>query len=236
MSMMCNSLLVVVGVLGGLCSVCTLSVDSWWLGWFSWSSLVVLSSGVGWWLVFGYEMQGIPLLGLLWCYKGSSSVSSIDLVKGSGTGSVMLFGYGLVGGVLLYIGLGGSWFGSGHVMSVCSVGNSGRSVMCGDKFNSSLWWAGGMKLALFPVHSWLCKVHVESSTVGSVLLAGVGMKLGMKVQECSGVMVGCVRDGLMGLCMVGGMVAIVGLVGVSVDSKRWVASFSVGHVHLLMVL
>lgn len=35
-----------------------------------------------------------------------------------------------------------------------------------------------VKVALYPLHVWLGKVHGECSTVGSVLLAGVGLKLG----------------------------------------------------------
>jgi len=36
----------------------------------------------------------------------------------------------------------------------------------------------GVKLCVVPLHVWLGKVHAEASTVGSVLLAGVGLKLG----------------------------------------------------------
>jgi NADH:ubiquinone oxidoreductase subunit 4 (subunit M) len=38
--------------------------------------------------------------------------------------------------------------------------------------------SGSVKVALYPLHVWLGKVHGECSTVGSVLLAGVGLKLG----------------------------------------------------------
>lgn len=38
--------------------------------------------------------------------------------------------------------------------------------------------AGSVKLALAPFHVWLGKVHTESSTVGSVLLAAMSLKTG----------------------------------------------------------
>lgn len=38
-----------------------------------------------------------------------------------------------------------------------------------------------VKLAVVPLHVWLGKVHAEASTCGSVLLAGVGLKLGWVV-------------------------------------------------------
>lgn len=37
----------------------------------------------------------------------------------------------------------------------------------------------GVKIPIFPVHLWLPEAHVEASTVGSVLLAGILLKLGV---------------------------------------------------------
>lgn len=36
----------------------------------------------------------------------------------------------------------------------------------------------GVKLPMFPVHLWLPEAHVEASTAGSVLLAGILLKMG----------------------------------------------------------
>jgi formate hydrogenlyase subunit 3/multisubunit Na+/H+ antiporter MnhD subunit len=49
---------------------------------------------------------------------------------------------------------------------------------------------GGVKLSVVPLHVWLGKVHAEASTVGSVLLAGVGLKLGWVVAAWCGPMLG----------------------------------------------
>src|SRR5207253_4890774 len=52
-------------------------------------------------------------------------------------------------------------------------------------FRSFQWWvflammAGfAIKVPLFPVHTWLPVAHVEAPTAGSVLLAGVLLKMG----------------------------------------------------------
>jgi NADH:ubiquinone oxidoreductase subunit 4 (subunit M) len=37
----------------------------------------------------------------------------------------------------------------------------------------------GIKVPIFPFHSWLPEVHGEASTYGSVILAGILLKLGM---------------------------------------------------------
>ena len=55
---------------------------------------------------------------------------------------------------------------SGHV---CAIRELGVMLVC---------VAACVKLAVVPLHIWLGKVHAEASTVGSVLLAGVGLKLG----------------------------------------------------------
>lgn len=100
----------------------------------------------------------------------------------------------------------------------------------------ALWLAGGVKIALVPVHVWLCKVHVECSTLGSVLLAGLAMKSGYYIHRlwCE-LLWGCCT-GLWLIAMIGGGLVI----GIStqwqVDSKRWIAMYSVGHVQCLYLI
>jgi len=42
----------------------------------------------------------------------------------------------------------------------------------------ALFFAFGVKIPMFPVHVWLPEAHVEAPTVGSVLLAGILLKMG----------------------------------------------------------
>ena len=48
------------------------------------------------------------------------------------------------------------------------------------KFFGFLWSVGfGIKVPIFPFHIWLPEVHTEASTSGSVILAGIFIKLGI---------------------------------------------------------
>ena len=48
------------------------------------------------------------------------------------------------------------------------------------KLFALLWYIGfGIKIPLFPFHGWLPEVHAEASTAGSVVLAGILLKLGI---------------------------------------------------------
>lgn len=107
------------------------------------------------------------------------------------------------------------------------------------------WWlflgllAGfAVKVPLFPVHTWLPLAHTEAPTAGSVILAGVLLKLGTY-----GVMALAVPIGLVGLradwagplVRVIGMLCVIGIIygalvaWVQQDIKKLVAYSSVSH-------
>lgn len=91
-----------------------------------------------------------------------------------------------------------------------------------------------MKLPSFILHLWLPKVHVESSTVGRVVLAALLLKLG-----CWGLIIF-----LLGFVPVGGMVFILGLGGVLLslyciflrEAKALVAYSSVVHISFFFLV
>jgi len=85
---------------------------------------------------------------------------------------------------------------------------------------SLLLLGGGVKLSVVPLHVWLGKVHAEASTVGSVLLAGVGLKLGWVVAAWSASLGSW--PSLLACLLVSGLVLSCGLLS-AVDAKRWVA-------------
>ena len=66
------------------------------------------------------------------------------------------------------------------------VGSTSFEILCHTTWAPArqliLWWglflAFAVKVPMFPVHLWLPEAHVEASTAGSVLLAGVLLKLG----------------------------------------------------------
>jgi NADH:ubiquinone oxidoreductase subunit 4 (subunit M) len=131
-------------------------------------------------------------------------------VKGILSASVLLVLYGLLSGMLVIVGVGL------------------ESGVC-------LGLGAGVKLALVPVHVWLGKVHVECSTVGSVLLAGVALKSGFYVGMIYlSSLIGGMTASLY-LWLFGVMVVQLGLLD-AVDGKRMIALFSVAHMQVLMVI
>ncbi len=99
--------------------------------------------------------------------------------------------------------------------------------------------AFAIKVPLFPFHTWLPDAHVEAPTAGSVLLAGVLLKMGpygmlrfnlelfpQAAQRCSGVIIVL---GLIGI-VYGALVAFV-----QPNMKKLVAYSSVSHMGFIMV-
>jgi NADH:ubiquinone oxidoreductase subunit 4 (subunit M) len=151
-------------------------------------------------------------------------------------------------GVLLFYALGWLFWSFGLVSLtavrwVClewSYAVDGSGLLCVPVEAELACWlifvSGGVKLALFPFHGWLCKVHVESSTVGSVLLAGVALKTGFYLHcllwSLGGfICLGRLSEWLMILLLVGSWWSCWALF-FQVDVKRWIALFSVSHMNL----
>jgi NADH-quinone oxidoreductase subunit M len=165
--------------------------------------------------------------------------------KGVGQAIVLLLWYGILSGIVLYLGYYKlyDWSGTSniYVAKACLVDDW--------ECNVALWlifMSGGIKVSLIPFHIWLSKVHVEASTVGSVLLAGVALKSGFYIhlmfwREFIFVVISGVEDGL-------GMVSfyttffILGSLVVSlslffqVDSKRWIALYSISHMQIFYII
>jgi proton-translocating NADH-quinone oxidoreductase chain M len=95
------------------------------------------------------------------------------------------------------------------------------------------------KIPVFPLHIWLPEAHVEAPTVGSVILAGILLKLGVY---------GLVRFNLslwplpnfiftpyiLLFCMLGVLVASLSAIG-QTDIKRIIAYSSVAHMNLVVI-
>lgn len=183
-------------------------------------------------LVFWFELVNVPLVGLL---SVRPVVTHVGGVKGWVSALWLLLSYGLLSGVALLLGLyllaaeGGAWLWTG----------AGTSAAV-----SLVLVAAFVKLSVVPLHVWLGKVHAEASTVGSVLLAGVALKLGwvlvagvaipqlvlpMSAQLTTELLShsGSPSVGVLGSVYCAGLIAAAwvlscGLVA-AVDAKRWVA-------------
>ena len=90
----------------------------------------------------------------------------------------LLFFYTLFGSLLMLIGLL-------YIYSIAGTLNLEYLLTFNFSFNEQCWlWLAfflsfASKIPMFPFHVWLPEAHVEAPTVGSVLLAGILLKLGV---------------------------------------------------------
>nr|YP_010988695.1 NADH dehydrogenase subunit 4 [Anaspides richardsoni]WOR81013.1 NADH dehydrogenase subunit 4 [Anaspides richardsoni] len=117
-----------------------------------------------------------------------------------------------------------------------------NSNICQEEFSSYLWYifsivAFVVKLPMYTVHLWLPKAHVEAPVAGSMILAGVLLKLGgyglVRVLMLFEVVSKSLSWLLVGLSLTGGV--IVSLMCLrQVDMKSLIAYSSVAHMGLVL--
>ena len=89
--------------------------------------------------------------------------------------------YTLFGSVLLLLGLPARARRSRHLRHgrAGARGGRGHATATAGRWRSSLLGVGfAVKAPMWPLHTWLPDAHTEAPTVGSVLLAGVLLKMG----------------------------------------------------------
>ena len=100
----------------------------------------------------------------------------------------------------------------------------------------------GIKSPMWPLHTWLPDAHTEAPTVGSVLLAGVLLKMG--TYGLVRVAVGVAPDGARRAAPALGLLAVIGIVYAALacielarsgDLKRLIAFSSVGHMGFVLL-
>ncbi len=94
--------------------------------------------------------------------------------------AIKFFLYTLTGSVLMLLGFLGIYFSTG-TFSILEI--RGQELFGGDFWlNSLAFWgifaAFAIKVPMWPFHTWLPDAHVEAPTAGSVMLAGILLKLG----------------------------------------------------------
>jgi len=162
-----------------------------------------------------------------------TSMIATGPVKGAGGALSMFIGFGVVSGISAYVtGIRARMVVGSLVTALVTLNL--RLERC---WVIGVLIGGGIKVALIPGQTWLTKVHVESLTTGSVLLAGTGLKLGLYLHallmvsvllylRLSGVFTG----------ILGATVATTTTLFWQTDVKRWVAIFSIVHVQLFYLL
>jgi NADH-quinone oxidoreductase subunit M len=136
----------------------------------------------------------------------------------------------------LLVGFQAGTFDMVELAAAGGAGMSGRTQLI-----AALAIVGGLavKVPVWPLHTWLPDAHAKAPTVGSVLLAGVLLKMGS--YGLVRVAVPIVPDGVRAIAPVLGGLAVVGIVYGALaclaqsDVKRLVAYSSVGHMGFVVL-
>jgi NADH:ubiquinone oxidoreductase subunit 4 (subunit M) len=163
--------------------------------------------------------------------------------KGIGISNILLVLYNLLSGLLLYTSLytiysyNHTYLLSKHILVLYLASHYNNvsdnqsltySVLC-------ILLSGFIKLAVYPFHIWLGKVHVEAPTVGSILLAGVSLKTGFFIHLYFLTYINSIPVTYLYTMIV---VLFIGVVFnclnvfYQIDSKRWIALYSIIHMNL----
>ena len=149
--------------------------------------------------------------------------------------------YTLLGSALMLVGFLVVHAQTGTFDMVELADRGGGGISRSAQFVAALAIVGGLavKVPVWPLHSWLPDAHAKAPTVGSVLLAGVLLKMGS--YGLVRVAVPIVPDGVARLAPVLGGLAVVGIVYGALaclgqrDLKRLVAFSSVGHMGFVVL-
>src|SRR3954452_15615153 len=149
--------------------------------------------------------------------------------------------YTLLGSVVMLLGLLLIGIKAGTFDMVALATDNGRSLTVSVQIIAVLAIGIGLavKTPMWPLHSWLPDAHTAAPTVGSVLLAGVLLKMG--TYGLIRIAVPLVPDGAQTLAPFLGALAVVGILYGSLaclaqrDLKRLIAFSSVGHMGFVLL-
>ena len=171
-----------------------------------------------------WETMLIPMYFLIGIWGGPRKIYA----------AVKFFLYTMAGSVLMLVGIlwlyhigGGTTFNLFELIKVPLTGHQQLWLFLG------FFLAFAIKIPMFPFHTWLPDAHVEAPTAGSVILAGVLLKMGIY-----GILRFCLPlfpDASIELMPIISVLAIIGIIYgalvsmVQSDLKRLVAFSSVSH-------
>jgi NADH-quinone oxidoreductase subunit M len=92
--------------------------------------------------------------------------------------AIKFFLYTLVGSVLMLVGIIAVYFAAGNTFDVLTLMNYKFSYTFQMWVFAAFFLAFAVKVPMFPVHTWLPDAHVEAPTAGSIILAGILIKMG----------------------------------------------------------
>ena len=184
-----------------------------------------------------WEVMLIPMYFIIGIWGGENRLYA----------AIKFFIYTFLGSLLMLVAIVVLYLHAGRVTGVYSFGYTHLLSQVG-LLGSSAWWLFGafflafaIKVPIFPFHTWLPDAHVEAPTAGSVLLAGVLLKMGTygflrfavpffpTVALNPTVQLVIVALALIGI-IYGGLVAMV-----QPDFKKLIAYSSVAHLGFVML-
>ncbi|GII89047.1 hypothetical protein Ssi03_70370 [Sphaerisporangium siamense] len=160
---------------------------------------------------------------------------------GRGAAAVKFILYTLLGSAVLLLGLLLIWAHTGTLDMVRLAGAHGAGLPRGVQVLAFLAVALGfaVKAPMWPLHTWLPAAHTEAPTVGSVLLAGVLLKMG--TYGLARIAIPVLPEGAAAVAPFLGAFAVAGIVYGSLaclaqrDLKRMIAYSSVGHMGFVLL-
>jgi NADH-quinone oxidoreductase subunit M len=149
--------------------------------------------------------------------------------------------YTLLGSAVLLLGLLVIWAQAGTLDMVELTARHGAGIARSVQIVAFLAVGIGLavKTPMWPLHTWLPDAHTEAPTVGSVLLAGVLLKMGS--YGFARIAIPILPEGAAALAPWLGALAVVGIVYGSLaclaqrDLKRMIAYSSVGHMGFVLL-
>ncbi|MBI4843411.1 MAG: NADH-quinone oxidoreductase subunit M [Nitrospirae bacterium] len=115
-----------------------------------------------------WEMMLIPMFILIGVWGGPNRVYA----------AVKFFLFTLAGSVLMLVGIVVIYFYAGRTLNILTLNSIDYPVIMQYWLFLAFFAAFAVKVPMFPFHTWLPDAHTEAPTAGSVMLAGVLIKMG----------------------------------------------------------
>src|SRR5215216_6209747 len=162
--------------------------------------------------------------------------------------SIKFILYTLIGSVIMLLGFLAIWLRSspdaaGRTFDILALQEAGAAARFGGTFGTIVFAAVALgfavKVPMWPLHSWLPDAHTEAPTVGSVLLAGVLLKMG--TYGMVRIAVPVLPDGALTWAPWLGAFGVIGIVYAALaclaqrNLKRLIAFSSVGHMGFVLL-
>ncbi|GAB4534627.1 MAG: NADH-quinone oxidoreductase subunit M [Thermodesulfovibrionia bacterium] len=115
-----------------------------------------------------WEAMLIPMFILIGVWGGKDRVYA----------AIKFFLYTLAGSVLMLVGIIVLYFKGGETLNILELSRQQYPLALQFWLFLAFFVAFAVKVPMFPVHTWLPDAHTEAPTAGSVILAGVLIKMG----------------------------------------------------------